>query len=135
MGMNVSAKDIAKYEAMARERGGVVGPTAAIATQATAPTLRVFKDEADFQAAIVQQAKLWGWLAYHTHDSRRCEPGFVDLVMLRRDRLLAWELKRSRREKPTPAQRKWLRAFQSIPGAEVRIYSPEDWGTIIRELS
>ena len=36
--------------------------------------------EKQFQSHIVQYAKMRGWLVYHTHDSRRSEPGFPDLV-------------------------------------------------------
>lgn len=133
MGMNVSAEDAAKYEAMARQRGGVVGPTAAIGEPAAAP--RVFKDEADFQAAVVQQAKLWGFISYHTFDSRRSEKGFPDLILLRRNRMIVVECKRSKKERPTPAQNRWLKSFQLIPGCEVYIWSPEDWDFIIATLS
>ena len=106
-------------------------PRAAVIPEVT-PT---FATEAAFQAAIVQKAREWGWLCFHTYDSRRCEPGFPDLILLRRDRMIAAELKRSRKEKPSPAQRKWLRAFQGVSGANVYIWSPEDWDTILKELS
>ena len=31
--------------------------------------------EADFQATVIELAELQGWRVYHTHDSRRSQPG------------------------------------------------------------
>src|SRR3712207_848242 len=63
--------------------------------------------ERDFQAQVVQFARLCGWRCYHTHDSRRSEPGFPDLILARPPRLLAVELK-TNRGKVTDAQAEWL---------------------------
>ena len=41
---------------------------------------------------VVKLAKLMGWVYYHTYDSRRSEPGFPDLVLVK-DRVLYRELK------------------------------------------
>ena len=49
--------------------------------------------EKDFQGRVVQFAKLLGWLCYHTYDSRRSEPGFPDLVLVKGKRILYRELK------------------------------------------
>ena len=38
--------------------------------------------ESDFQRAVIEMARLHGWLVYHTHDSRRSAPGFPDLVLV-----------------------------------------------------
>ena len=35
--------------------------------------------EKGFQAAVVELARLRGWLVYHTYDSRRSAKGFPDL--------------------------------------------------------
>ena len=50
--------------------------------------------EAQFQKIVEGYAKVMGWLYYHTQDSRRSQPGFPDLVMLRGDRQVVAELKR-----------------------------------------
>ena len=50
-------------------------------------------EEGKFQAAIIELATVCGWLAYHTHDSRRSTPGFPDLVLVRGGVLLFRELK------------------------------------------
>lgn len=69
--------------------------------------------EASLESRLVELAKLHGWLAYHTHDSRRSAPGFPDWILLRDDRLLAIELK-SATGKPTEKQLEWLRAFARV---------------------
>lgn len=90
--------------------------------------------EKDFQAQVIQYAKLCGWLIYHTHDSRRSNPGFPDLVCVRparRDRpgrVIYAELK-SDRGKLTEAQSGWLQCLADA-GAEAYCWRPADWQTI-----
>ena len=73
---------------------------------------RVYVDilEYSFQAQIVQLAELSGWKVYHTHDSRRSQEGFPDLILVRRTRIIAAEVK-TRDETTTAEQREWLNAF------------------------
>ncbi len=131
MGMRVSPE--LEAQILARATSSTV---AALPLPASlAPPPEIFESEAKFQAAFMKQARDWGWLCYHTYDSRRSEEGFPDIIMLRRDRQLAIEAKRSRKEKPTPKQRKWLRGFQAIPGCEVHVWSPEMWSHILEVLS
>jgi hypothetical protein len=73
-------------------------------------------------------AGLRGWLAYHTHDSRRSAPGFPDLVMLRGLRLLVAELKVGR-NRLTRDQAVWLAAFRAA-GVECHEWRPDDWPEI-----
>ena len=95
-----------------------------------------FASESELQAAIIKQAKLWGWKqVYHTYDSRRSEEGFPDLVMVRRDRIIFAELKKNRQLKPSRAQQLWLRALQFTGKVEVYVWSPEDWDFILKTLS
>lgn len=90
--------------------------------------------EADLLAAVRALARDLGWLSYHTHDSRRSEPGFPDLVLVRDDRMLLVELKTSQ-GRLSPAQVVWMRAL-SDAGADVRIWRPVDLlaGTVAAEL-
>ncbi len=130
MGMRVSPE--LEAQILARASSSTV---AALPPASIAPPPEIFESEAQFQAAFMRQAREWGWFCYHTYDSRRSDEGFPDVVMLRRNRMIVVEAKRSRKEKPSPAQRKWLRAFQAIPGCEVGVWSPEDWDFIIKTLS
>lgn len=88
--------------------------------------------EKAFMAQVVALAKLRGWMVYHSHDSRQCEPGFPDLVMVRGERLIFAELKRDG-ERPTEAQRVWMLALGKA--ADCRLWRPLDWELIERELS
>lgn len=49
--------------------------------------------EAELQSAVIEILKWRGWLPYHTHDSRRSNPGFPDLVAVRGSRLMFVEFK------------------------------------------
>jgi hypothetical protein len=85
--------------------------------------------EKRFQARVLQAAKEHGWLCYHTHDSRRSQPGFPDLVLVRPGALLFAELK-SATGKLTQEQVQWLSLLQSVPGVEAVVWRPGDWQTV-----
>ena len=72
--------------------------------------------EKDFLATVITLLERFGWLAYHTHDSRRSVPGFPDIVALRQGRLLALELKMPN-GRVSKAQQHWLEEFDKVPGA------------------
>ena len=86
--------------------------------------------EKQLQNNILQLASLSGWLAYHTFNSRRSEPGFPDLVLARRDRLLFAELK-SAKGRLTSEQKAWAAALKET-SAEIYLWRPKDWidGTV-----
>lgn len=92
--------------------------------------------EADFQQQVLDLARLYRWRAYHTHDSRRSEPGFPDLVLLRAPRLIFAELKTAR-GRLTRAQCDWLEDLGQVAdagrssradrgGVEVYLWRPAD---------
>ena len=54
--------------------------------------------EKQFMTAVVEMARMLGWLVYHTHDSRRSEAGFPDIVAVRRERVVFIELKTEKGE-------------------------------------
>jgi hypothetical protein len=85
--------------------------------------------ERQLQAAVIQLAELLGWMTYHTHDSRRSNPGYPDLTLVKDDRLLFVELK-SATGRLTTEQTEWLRALGYC--ASVATWRPEQWadGTI-----
>ena len=88
--------------------------------------------EKQFQSHLVQYAKNRGWLVYHTYDSRRCEPGFPDLVLVR-EVVLYRELK-SEKGRVTPAQRKWGDALLTA-GQDFKIWRPALLPAIYKELN
>ena len=97
-------------------------------TQATAQL-----HERDFQSHVVTYARLKGWLCYHTHDSRRSEPGFPDLVLVKGTRVIFAELK-SKTGKTTKEQEQWLRALSGVETVDACLWRPEDWDHILQTL-
>ena len=73
---------------------------------------------------VRQTARELGYLTYHTHDSRRSEPGFPDLVLVHgaRGRVVFAELKDMRR-RVEPDQEMWLDRLRAA-GAEAYVWRP-----------
>lgn len=81
--------------------------------------------ESELQAKTRRLAHQHGFhLIYHTHRSERSDPGFPDLVMVSRDRLVFVELK-TQRKNPTEVQHHWLSALSYV-GVEVYVWRPLD---------
>ena len=80
--------------------------------------------ERDFQRSVVELAELYGWMIYHTYDSRRSNPGFPDLVMVRDNRVIFAELK-TMKGKVTKHQERWLEALAKTQ-VEVKLWRPSD---------
>lgn len=87
--------------------------------------------EKQLQKAVLQLAGILGWRTYHTYDSRRSQPGFPDLVMLKARRTLYVELK-TERGRVRPEQRAWLDELAAA-GNEVYLWRPVDWSAGIVE--
>ena len=90
--------------------------------------------EAEFMAQIVQLAAMHCWMIYHTHDSRNSPSGFPDLFLVRGRVLIAAELKRSPKEKPTLDQKRWLAAL-NLAGVNCFLWTPADWPEIEKVLA
>jgi len=91
--------------------------------------------EDELLATVRDMAETLGWHTYHTHDSRRSETGWPDLVMVRDRRLLIRELK-SMRGRVTPAQDTWLTEL-ALAGVDAGVWRPDQLlsGQILAELS
>jgi len=83
------------------------------------------------QRLVRAVAVVMGWEFYHTHDSRRSDPGFPDCALTRDGRLVFAELKTAR-GKLSADQERWLAALRRVAGVEVYVFRPQDWydGTI-----
>ncbi len=91
--------------------------------------------ERDFMAQVLDLATLYGWLVYHTYDSRRCQPGYPDLSLchpIAGEYLLA-ELKTDR-GRLRPTQRVWIEALRKA-GIEIWVWRPRDFDAIVKRLS
>jgi hypothetical protein len=84
--------------------------------------------ERQFEAAVVEFAKLAGWRVYHPYDSRRSEAGWPDLAMVRAGRLVLAELK-SEKGRLSEAQAEWIEELRLAP-IEMCVWRPSDWPTI-----
>jgi hypothetical protein len=90
--------------------------------------------EADLLQAVRDLCGYMGLSVYHTHDSRRSEPGFPDIVAAGPGGLLLRELKADK-GKVSPEQHRWLSVLRSA-GADAGVWRPEQLrdGTVEREL-
>lgn len=89
-------------------------------------------NEKQFQAQVVEAARLYGWWVYHTYDARKSEPGFPDLVLIRPPELLFWELKTDS-GKLTTAQTAVLQKLIAC-GERAEVMRPSDWSRIEQRL-
>ena len=84
-----------------------------------------FPTERAFQDAVCEMAKTLGCLVYHTHDSRRSEPGFPDLVIVGRRGVLYRELKQPT-GRMSEAQNEWLSKLV-LAGQNAAVWRPDAW--------
>ena len=76
------------------------------------PSSKPAMSEKAFQAEVLKRANQFGWLAYHTFDSRRSQEGFPDLVLVRGAVCIFLELKSdSKSAKESPEQKAWIKAL------------------------
>jgi Holliday junction resolvase len=79
--------------------------------------------EAQLQNTIREAALANGWLYYHTHDSRRSDSGFPDVICIRHGRIVVFELK-IQKGKVSMEQLRWLTSWEGC-GAYSRVVRPE----------
>ncbi len=93
------------------------------------------QSEAEFQAQVVQLAKLHLWKVVHFPDSRRVTcPGWVDLVLAHEVRGVAFaELKREG-HKPRPSQVWWHDRLRAA-GCRVYVWTSREWDDVVRVLT
>ena len=99
--------------------------------------------EKDFQLAVVDVARRYGWRVHHTRTiqiagggwmSPCLDKGFPDLLMVHPSgRIVAAELK-SDTGRPTPEQQSWLKDLYSA-GVETFIWRPSNITQVIEVLS
>lgn len=89
--------------------------------------------EDDLLTAVLDLAKLGGWLVYHVRNSRAgviqgSGEGFPDLVMVKGERIIFRELKRQSGHL-TPAQDVWAQRLIAA-GQDWDVWRPSDWYAI-----
>jgi hypothetical protein len=81
--------------------------------------------ETQLQNYIIELAGALGYRHYHPYDSRKSQPGFPDLTLVKGTRLIFAELK-SAKGTTSPEQIEWLAALRGT-SAEVYLWRPCDW--------
>jgi VRR-NUC domain len=99
--------------------------------------------ERDFTAQVIELAHLLGWRVAHFRPAMTARgwrtpvqgdgQGFPDLILVRRDRLIAAELKREKGGVVSEDQRWWLAAFDAA-GLETAVWRPSDFDRIAEDL-
>lgn len=81
--------------------------------------------EREWQRHVVSLAQLQAWAPYHTHDSRRSQRGFPDLVLVRPPRVIFSELK-TNKGRVRPEQKWWRSLLEGCPGVEYYLWRPSE---------
>ncbi len=89
--------------------------------------------EAELQSTVIEIMGWQKWLCYHTHDSRRSQAGFPDLVAVKGGRLLFVEFK-TEKGKLTEVQMEWLDRL-TIAHREVFLVRPSTMDAFLEEVN
>lgn len=88
--------------------------------------------EKALQTAIVDAARYHGWYVHHHHDSRRSEPGWPDLVLLRAGEAIFAELKRE--DGKVTAEQAHVLELLEAAGCDAVVWRPSQLDTILARL-
>ncbi len=94
--------------------------------------------EADLQDALLKVLDDLGFaFRYHTHDSRRSEEGFSDIVAINERAGILWVAELKGLKTPTkPAQLAWLEAWRSVKRIIVPpVVHPADYDRVVDQLA
>jgi hypothetical protein len=92
-------------------------------------TARAALSEKDWQAQVIAEAARFGWLVYHTYDSRRSTSGFPDLVLVHPQRGVIFAELKSDKGKTSSEQDTWLAALRrgaDTGAVDVEVWRPSD---------
>ena len=93
--------------------------------------------EKDFLRTVVEYAELHGWMVHHVleqaHHAKRIGPGFPDLVLAKRNRVVFAELK-AEKGQLSAVQQEWLAVLRTVRGARTFLWRPSDWPEIEKVL-
>lgn len=98
-----------------------------------APNVEEGISEKLFLAEVRALLNRAGWRSYHTHNSRKSDAGFPDLVAVREGRVLWIELK-TEKGIVSAAQLNWIEDLKAA-NQEVFLWRPSDWKAIVATLT
>lgn len=91
--------------------------------------------ELPFMEEVRTYATHCGWLTYHTYSSKKSDPGFPDMVLIRGQDVLFVELKTNERTStPSQEQTTWLYALE-YAGQASYLWRPRDWPAVLTRLA
>jgi hypothetical protein len=90
--------------------------------------------EKQFQTKVLALAEYEQWEVYHTHNSRRSQPGWPDLALVKPPSMILADLKTDT-GRTTEAQEHWLELLRQVPGVRVRLWRPSLWAAVVAELT
>ena len=90
--------------------------------------------EKQLQGLVIEAALIAGWLAFHAYDSRRSQPGFPDLVLVRGSEALFVELK-SAHGRLSVDQREWIEALAGVEHVEAMVVRPDGADDLVERLT
>ncbi len=99
--------------------------------------------ERELQAAIVEAARLFGWLVHHCRPARTAsgwatpiegDAGFPDLVLVRPGRRPMFVELKAQAGRVSREQARWLHVL-ALAEADAHVWRPEDWRDgVVEEL-
>lgn len=111
-----------------RTRGSIKQP--AVSVEHVRESGNVNITEKDFLYLVRTTARWFGWKTYHTLRSKGSEPGFVDLVLVKGNKVIFWECK-TETGKIEAEQDEWLTALENVEVVhQVGCVRPRDWPDI-----
>ena len=87
--------------------------------------------EKQFQAQVIDMAKIFKWTYYYTYSSKRSPAGFPDLVLVR-EKVMFRELKTDK-GRVSPAQKAWGVKLADA-GSDFAVWRPSMLDEIYKEL-
>jgi hypothetical protein len=88
--------------------------------------------EKQWMEQVIELATRYRWQHFHVYDSRRSDPGWPDLTLVRPPDLLFAELKTDR-GRLSVAQRTWIERLREC-GQEIHVWRPRDFADIHERL-
>lgn len=100
--------------------------------------------EADFQTAVIELARLRGWLVYHARPARTAKGwrtpvqgdgvGFPDLLLVKPGVGVFYRELKAGRGALSENQKTWIHAINAA-GGDAGVWTPADWVRIAEELA
>jgi len=87
----------------------------------------------DMDENVREICKVMGYLHYHTHDSRRSQPGFPDWLIIKEDTLVFVELKCGK-DKLNEDQIKWFVALRRLRRCEAYVVRDQEGLDVLMEF-